>query len=284
MGCNRRNSSRMALNLTVKLHPVVLLQIIDSYERRNLDAQRVIGTLLGTSYKNGVEVTNCFCVPHNESEEEVAVELDFAKDMFDLHKKVNPQESIVGWWATGTGVTSHSALIHEYYSRESNNPIHITVDTTLQDSRMGIKAYISVPMGITGKTMGCMFAPVPVEIACYEPEIVGLNASQKTKSSVKRQAGIAPDLTQIVEASQQMESMLDTILSYVEDVLAGRTAPDNTFGRSLLDMIHSVPKMSAEDFEDMLNSNRKDLLMVLYLSQLTKTQLSLNEKLTMLTI
>lgn len=37
----------MALNLTVKLHPVVLFQIIDSYERRNPDAQRVIGTLLG---------------------------------------------------------------------------------------------------------------------------------------------------------------------------------------------------------------------------------------------
>lgn len=96
----------------------------------------------GTSDKNGVEVTNCFCVPHNESEEEVAVELDFAKDMYDLHRKVNPQESIVGWWATGTGVTSHSALIHEYYSRESTNPVHITVDTTLQDTRMGIKAYV----------------------------------------------------------------------------------------------------------------------------------------------
>lgn len=40
----------MALNLTVKLHPVVLFQIIDSYERRNPDAQRVIGTLLGNSY------------------------------------------------------------------------------------------------------------------------------------------------------------------------------------------------------------------------------------------
>merc|ERR1719222_1197434 len=114
----------MALNLTVKVHPVVLLQIIDSYERRNPDAVRVIGTLLGTSDKTGVEVTNCFCVPHNESEEEVAVELDFAKDMFDLHRKVNPQETIVGWWATGTGVTSHSALIHEYYSRESTNPVH----------------------------------------------------------------------------------------------------------------------------------------------------------------
>nr|CAG4643341.1 EOG090X09C5 [Ilyocryptus agilis] len=274
----------MALNITVKVHPVVLFQIIDSYERRNTDAQRVIGTLLGTCDKNGVEVTNCFCVPHNESEEEVAVELDFAKDMFDLHRKVNPQESIVGWWATGTGVTSHSALIHEYYSRESTNPVHITVDTTLQDHKMGIKAYVSVPMGISGKTMGSMFAPVPVEIVCYEPEIVGLNSSQKTKVSVKRQAGLASDLTQIVEAAQQMENMLDTILSYVDDVVSGSKAADNTFGRSLFDMVHSVPKMTPEQFEEMLNSNRRDLLMVLYLSQLTKTQLSLNEKLTLLTI
>ena len=185
-------------------------------------------------------------------------------------------------------------------------------------------------MGITGKTMGSMFAPVPVEMACYEPETVGckyiwhltkinlchiihcyfffiqVNACQKTKTSVKRQAGVASDLTQIVEASQQMENMLDIILSYVDDVISGAKTADNTFGRLLLDMIHSVPKMSPEEFEEMLNSNRKartiisnslaqrhiiidlnefqDLLMVLYLSQLTKTQLSLNEKLTLLTI
>lgn len=102
-----------------------------------------------------------------------------------------------------------------------------------------------------------------------------------------------------------MENMLDTILGYVDDVIAGSKTADNTFGRSLLDMIHSVPKMTPEEFEEMLNSNRKvrhsekimlvlfliiitwifqDLLMVLYLSQLTKTQLSLNEKLTLLTI
>lgn len=37
----------MALNLTVKVHPVVLFQIVDAYERRNNDAHRVIGTLMG---------------------------------------------------------------------------------------------------------------------------------------------------------------------------------------------------------------------------------------------
>lgn len=37
----------MALNTIVKVHPVVLFQIVDAYERRNADANRVIGTLLG---------------------------------------------------------------------------------------------------------------------------------------------------------------------------------------------------------------------------------------------
>jgi translation initiation factor 3 subunit F len=39
--------------------------------------------------------------------------------------------------------------------------------------------------------------------------------------------------------------------------------------------------MDSEEFERMLNSNVRDLLMVIYLSQMTKTQLKLNEKLSM---
>uniref|UniRef100_A0A1W2PP79 Eukaryotic translation initiation factor 3 subunit F n=1 Tax=Homo sapiens TaxID=9606 RepID=A0A1W2PP79_HUMAN len=56
----------------VRLHPVILASIVDSYERRNEGAARVIGTLLGTVDKHSVEVTNCFSVPHNESEDEVS--------------------------------------------------------------------------------------------------------------------------------------------------------------------------------------------------------------------
>lgn len=35
----------------VKIHPVVLASIADSYERRNEGASRVIGTLLGEVFK-----------------------------------------------------------------------------------------------------------------------------------------------------------------------------------------------------------------------------------------
>ena len=41
------NLSKMAVNLVARVHPVVLFSIVDSYERRNEDAKRVIGTLLG---------------------------------------------------------------------------------------------------------------------------------------------------------------------------------------------------------------------------------------------
>lgn len=44
-------------------------------------------------------------------------------------------------YATGPDVTEHSLLIHEYYSRETSNPVHVTVDTTLRGTRMGVRAY-----------------------------------------------------------------------------------------------------------------------------------------------
>ena len=42
--------------------------------------------------------------------------------------------------------------------------------------------------------------------------------------------------------------------------------------------------MDPDQFDVMLNSNMRDLLMVVYLSQMTKTQLQLNEKLSMVSV
>ena len=37
----------MAVNIRVNVHPVVLFQIADAYERRPMENNRVIGTLVG---------------------------------------------------------------------------------------------------------------------------------------------------------------------------------------------------------------------------------------------
>ena len=77
---------------------------------------------------------------------------------------------------------------------------------------------------------------------------------------------------------------MDTVIQYVEAVLDGTQEPDNSIGRALNSLILSLPKMDSDQFEEMLNSNLKDLLMVIYLSQMTKAQLQLNEKLSLVSV
>lgn len=66
--------------------------------------EHVLFIISGTVEKGIVEVTNCFCVPHKESESQVEADLTYGMDLYDLNHRVNAQENIVGWWATGNEV------------------------------------------------------------------------------------------------------------------------------------------------------------------------------------
>merc|ERR1711893_424097 len=90
------------------------------------------------------------------------------------------------------------------------------------------------------------------------------------------------DLQQISATCRRIQDMLTNVTQYVDDVISGKSAADTSTGRLLMELVSRVPKIEPEAFEEMLNSNMKDLLMVVYLSNLTKTQLMLNEKLNFL--
>lgn len=123
--------------------------------------------------------------------------------------------------------------------------------------------FCSVPIGVPGGKSGSMFTPVPVEVLCYEPEVVGIKLCQKTVGvGSKKSVEPMTDLALIAEASSKLTSLLDIVLAYVDDVLADRKQPDNAVGRALLDMVHSVPTMTPEQFEHMFNSNIKVSLFV----------------------
>jgi hypothetical protein len=86
---------------SVTIHPTALFSILDHYLRRTDTQQRVIGTLLGTRSEGDdtVSVRTAFAVLHSETSEQVAVDMDYHRAMFDLSQRVNPKESIVGWYA-----------------------------------------------------------------------------------------------------------------------------------------------------------------------------------------
>jgi len=271
----------MALHINAKLHPTVLYTIVDAYERRSIDQHRVIGSLLGSIDNGVIEITNCFCVPHTESEEEVAVELDFATDMFELHRKVSPNDVIVGWFSTGHDILDHSLLIHDYYKRVATNPIHLTVDTTLQKGRLEYKCYTSVPIGIPGATQATMFARFPVELTSTAAEVVGVCALQRSVGTRTRQVELSSDLSEVSAAVTLLEPRLAQLTEYVEQVVAGEAVPDPAVGRALTAMVAQVPRMEPEQFNEMLNTNIKDLLAITYLSQLISLNAACNEKVTL---
>lgn len=82
-----------------------------------------------------------------------------------------------------------------------------------------------------------------------------MNTLLKTRKSGK--TDILPELAQIAESTNNLETMLSTVLEYVDNVLNDRVAPDNSVGRNLLKLVQAVPKMSRGDMDNMLNTNIK---------------------------
>jgi len=273
------STSSATLVNEVFVHPVALFTIVDSYERRNEDAKRVIGTLLGTVENGIVTIRNCFAVPHIETHEEVAFDKEYASSMLELYRTASPEEDVIGWYATSNDVTGHSTLIHEYYSIECSNPVHLTVDTQLKSGRMNMKAYVSSPMGVPGGTMGLVFTPIPLEIKCYEPEMAAIESFAKAKGGSKKPISLSSSLKHVSNSTDRLVDKLNACLKYVNDVCDGTVPADNDIGQKLMAIIGKVPQMDPGKLEVMLNDNMQDLLMVLYLASLTKTQLGVGTKL-----
>jgi len=76
-----------------------------------------------------------------------------------------------------------------------------------------------------------------------------------------------------------MIEMLDSVTKYVDKVLDGSVKPNTNIGRFLADTIASLPRIDSAQFDKMFNNSLQDLLMVVYLANLARTQLVLSEKL-----
>ncbi|XAR71947.1 hypothetical protein NMG60_11018408 [Bertholletia excelsa] len=267
--------SPSSTSLSAKVHPLVIFNICDCFVRRPDQAERVIGTLLGSVLPDGtVDIRNSYAVPHNESADQVAVDIDYHHNMLSSHLKVNPKEVIVGWFSTGFGVTGGSALIHEFYSREVSNPVHLTVDTGFKNGEASIKAFVSVSLSLGDQQLAAQFQEIPLDLRMVEAERVGFDILKTTVVDK-----LPNDLEGMEASMQRLLSLIDDVYKYVDDVVEGHVAPDNSIGRFISDTVASLPKISPPEFDKLVNDSLQDQLLLLYLSSITRTQLSLAEKL-----
>lgn len=80
----------------VVLHPLVLLSVVDHYNRVAKDTKkRVVGVLLGEVYKGTVDVTNSFALPFEEDDHDPSIwflDHSYLEQMYKMFKKVNGRE------------------------------------------------------------------------------------------------------------------------------------------------------------------------------------------------
>ncbi|KAI5656387.1 hypothetical protein M9H77_25180 [Catharanthus roseus] len=267
--------SQPSTNVTAKVHPLVLFNICDCFVRRPDQAERVIGTLLGSVLPGGnVDIRNAYAVPHNESSDQVALDIDYHHNMLLSHQKVNPKEVIVGWFSTGFGVTGGSFLIHDFYSREVTNPIHLIVDTGFTNGETAIKAFVSVGLSLGDQQLASQFQEIPLDLRMVEAERVGFDIL-KTPMVDK----LPSDLEGMEASMERLLALIDDVYKYVDDVVEGLVAPDNNIGRYISDTVASIPKLPPQAFDKLVNDSIQDQLLLLYLSSITRTQLTLAEKL-----
>jgi len=268
-------------NVTCKVHPAVVFTILDHYTRRNDGQERVIGTLLGEENDGVVEIKNCFPVPHNETAEQVAVDHEFHRTMYDLHRKVSTREVIVGWYSTGNAITEHSALLHDFYGREIPTPIHLLVDTMVNEAaKMEVKAYVSVPINLGEKNLGSRFVEVGCKMLISEAEKIGLDVLLGNSDKITGEGELAPrsDIEGLEASIEKTQELLKIVSTYIADVQAGKIEGNIEVGRLLADTIAAVPVMKPGVFEKTFHDGLQDLLMVSYLAQMTRTQLALAER------
>lgn len=274
----------------VTVHPLVLMSVLDHHTRRQEANGRVIGTLLGRRNGSNVEITNCFAVPHAERGDNVSIGSYLNEVMMRLHRKVNRKEVVVGWYASVSEemalVADTSSAIHDFYTThaEEGDPIHLVVDTRLVDDSIQIRGYTSSPVLIQNEPMANLFHEVRVIVQSSEAEAICLHEMQKQDDEQSTPSKDDPtssssDISLLQVSMEQLLHLLETTSNYVDDVVAGKRVPDQKVGREIADVLAEVPRIKSSIFEKVFHENLQDLLMVTYLSTITRTQLDIAEKL-----
>ena len=231
--------------------------------------------------------------------------------MLALHLRANRSETVVGWYATAfpsngnddnddSNATTEtrcladtSSLIHEFYAGECedtvmDSPVHLVVDTSLVEDTIGLKGFISSAVTLNGEPLANIFHEVRLLLKSSESERIVLDemirslggGAKKLEGEEKKDESVGePSGGSLQVSMEKLLEMLETASDYVGQVVDGKLEADDAVGNQIADTLSTVPRIRPEVFDKMFNDSLQDLLMVSYLSNITRTQLTISEKL-----
>ena len=285
----------------VNVEPVVLFNIVDHFSRRDQGQDFVVGTLLGTEDNGVVTVSSCFPVPHTEVEDQIALNSNFHTTMLALQQRITPKQKVVGWYSTGESINENTTLFHEFYGQDVERPVHLLLDLGLGERRMSCKAFTSTALTLGSERVGTAFRDICCTVASGESDRAGIDpllklgerapppaaAAKGGKAKAGPagvQAGSAGEAESVEATVKKLLQTLEGVTEYVDKVVKGSEVADPAVVRLLQQLVAAAPRLPTESFGKMFNTQVQDMLTIVYLANLTRTQLALAEKLQAVTL
>ncbi|EFC38312.1 predicted protein [Naegleria gruberi] len=259
---------------TYKLHPLVMLNILDHYQRVAFNSKTdIIGCLFGEFREGGYfEIKNT--IPLKFTENTTDIDVSYYKKMESLHHRVYSNDTLIGFYTISTSKTTVDKQIYQSFSdniMKSPLVLDCTINVpqgneTVTGRLIDFKGYMNRELKFKDKVVGTLFEQVRVEYIMTDNEKLSMNYLQTNKYL---QSNIV-----LQQTIQQLKKDLEEIGKYLQS--------SNKKNFELYHFLLSSFQLlkPVDDFDKTIGQHNKDLQMIVYLSHLLQQNLKINEQLT----
>ncbi|EYU41265.1 hypothetical protein MIMGU_mgv1a010527mg [Erythranthe guttata] len=265
----------------VVVHPLVLLSIVDHYNRVARDTRkRVVGVLLGTSFKGTVDVTNSYAVPFEEDDRDSSIwflDHNYHESMFSMFRRINAKEHVVGWYSTGPKLKENDLSIHSLLTDYVPNPVLVIIDVQPKELGIPTKAYYAVEEVKENATQKSqkVFVHVLSEIAAHEVEEIGVEHLLRDVKDTTVST-LATEVTGKLAALKGLDARLKEIRSYLDVVIEGKLPLNHEILYHLQDVFNLLPNLNVSELVKAFAVKTNDMMLVIYLSSLIRSVIALH--------
>ncbi|KAH6902749.1 maintenance of mitochondrial structure and function-domain-containing protein [Coprinopsis sp. MPI-PUGE-AT-0042] len=266
---------------TVIVHPLVLLSVTDHHARSNQRSsnKRVVGVLLGQDNGKTINVANSFGIPFEEDEKDSKtwfLDHNYIEGMYDMFRKVNAKERMIGWYHTGPKLRASDQEINDLFKRYIARPVMVIVDVRPETVGIPTDAYFGVEeIKDDGTETRKTFLHVPSAIEAEEAEEIGVeHLLRDIKDSTT--TTLATRVAEQLASLQGLQSRVSDVQKYLVEIAEGKTPINHQVIYHLQDALNLLPDLSDAALTQSFAASTNDQMLVVYLSSLLRAVIALH--------
>lgn len=236
---------------TVTVSPLVLLSVVDHYNRVAKDSKkRVVGVLLGEVTDDVIRATNCYAIPFEEDEKNPSVwflDHNFIESMGEMFKKINAKEKLIGWYHSGPRLRPSDLKINDVFKKYTPTPLLLIVDVQPRDVGIPTDAYYAVDdIKNDGSAAERTFVHVPSLIEAEEAEEIGV---EHLLRDIRDQAAgsLSLKVTETYKSLLGLLQKLRDIATYLDKVYQKKLPINHTILGKLQNVFNLLPNLSGSN-------------------------------------